>query len=104
MVISTNKVLHMVSTSWGILCVANIVSFPSPTNYLHDATRCVECMGRYLMSIVEVKESERCIMRAHQCYVQWGAMEKAKKILKDWNLDVSSESVKPCTAKHVRDE
>ncbi len=94
----------MVSISLGSCCVAGIISFRALTNYLHDVVHGLECKGKYFISIVDIKGAERCFLRAHKCYVQWGAVEKADKLWKDWNLDASTESVKSFVNKHGRDE
>jgi len=72
--------------------------------YVHEQGLAYECMGKYLMSVVEVQEAECCLLSAHKCYMQWGATAKANKLWKDWNLGSSTESIEPCTAKHKRDE
>jgi len=57
-----------------------------------------------LSSIVEDQEAERCFMNTHKCYKQWGAVAKANKLWKDYNLDLSTEGIEICTIKHERDE
>ena len=56
------------------------------------------------MSIVEVQDAERCFMNALKCYMHWGAMAKANKMWKDWDLGSSTEHIEICIIKHGRDE
>jgi len=72
--------------------------------YIHEQGLAYECMGKYLVSIVEVHEAKRCFMSAHKCYKQWGADAKADKLWKDWNLTSSIECMESCAIKHKRDE
>jgi len=72
--------------------------------YIHEQGLAHECMGKYLMSIVEVEDAERCFVRAHECYTQWGAKAKANKLWNDWNLGSSAVRNGMSTAKHNRDE
>ncbi len=99
-----SKALHMVSTFPinFVLPEFLLTCFSSLT--IHLSQTCVECMGKYLMAIVEVQEAEDCFLSAYRCYVQWGAIAKAKKLHTDWNLDSSTESIKHHKIRHERDD
>ena len=84
-------------------CIASI-SCHSLIYFSYDFTHWAECMGKYLTSIVEVRDAERCFMSAHKCYMQWGAVAKADKLWKDWGLSSSAECIEISTIKHKRDE
>eukprot|EP00585_Thalassiosira_rotula_P010121 CAMPEP_0196137450 /NCGR_PEP_ID=MMETSP0910-20130528/5428_1 /TAXON_ID=49265 /ORGANISM="Thalassiosira rotula, Strain GSO102" /LENGTH=296 /DNA_ID=CAMNT_0041397909 /DNA_START=35 /DNA_END=925 /DNA_ORIENTATION=- len=72
--------------------------------YTHEQGLAYECMGKYLMSIVEVHEAGHCFLRAHECYLQWGAMAKATKLWRDWKLDLCVGDIVTSKLKHRRDE
>jgi len=57
-------------------------------------------MGLYLSSIVEVEDAEVNFMNAHNCYMQWGAIAKAKKLWDEHNLGMSMADAEISTIKH----
>jgi len=59
------------------------VKLARDNGYIHEQGLAYECMGKYLMSAVEVRDAERCFLSAHECYMQWGAKAKANKLWTD---------------------
>ncbi|KAL7536761.1 hypothetical protein ACHAXR_007383 [Thalassiosira sp. AJA248-18] len=72
--------------------------------YVHEQGLAYECKAKYLKSIVEDQDAERCFMSAHTCYMQWGAVAKANKLWKDYDLGSSTEHTEICNTKHEREE
>ena len=60
-------------------------------------------MGKYLKSIVEIEDADKCFVNAHKCYLQWGAVAAADKLWKRYNLDLSKANLE-VSNKHGRDE
>lgn len=112
MPICENKLILLEAENYASMC--NVVAAKESyelsikvardNGYIHEQGLAYECMGKYLMSAVEVRGAERCFFSAHECYMQWGAKAKAKQLWMDWNLDSSTESIEHCTIKHERDE
>lgn len=64
----------------------------------------LECMGKYLLSIVEVQDAKRCFVSAHECYLKWGATALAARLYMEHNLESCSEDFQSSVLKHRRDE
>mmetsp|Transcript_14008 Transcript_14008/g.30499 ORF Transcript_14008/g.30499 Transcript_14008/m.30499 type:complete len:83 (+) Transcript_14008:347-595(+) len=71
--------------------------------FIHEQGLAQEFMGHYLSSIIELKEATKCYKNAYECYMQWGAVAKAKQIQKDYNLCFADGEFKGNSLKHSRD-
>ena len=57
--------------------------------YVHEQGLACEFCGHFLKSIVEESTATAFYKRAYECYIQWGAIAKARKLRDDHSLDLS---------------
>jgi hypothetical protein len=69
--------------------------------FVHEQGLAHECMGNYLLSIVEIPEAKNSFMQAYEYYMQWGAKAKAEQLKKKHGLDPAVNS-NGSTNKHDR--
>ena len=69
--------------------------------YVHEVGLACESYAHYLKSCVDFSAADDQYTRAYECYLQWGANAKAKKLKGEHNLDLSNASRVP-SAKHDR--
>ena len=66
-----------------------------------------EMYGKFLASICD--DANKWFLKAHECYIQWGAIAKANQLWDDHDLasaltDIHAEGMLSPSAKHNRDE
>ena len=65
-----------------------------------------EMYGKFLASVCD--DAQKWFLKAHECYIQWGAVAKAKQLWEDHGLafalaDVNDEDMLFASSKHSRD-
>jgi len=70
--------------------------------FLHEQGLGYELMGNYLSSVDQLPEANKCFLQSYTCYMEWGAVGKAKKLFEDHYLCVQGGSENHSTLKHDR--
>lgn len=68
------------------------VHFARSNGLVHEQGLACELYGKFLASIIEVAEGAFWMKCAHACYIQWGALAKARKLWNDHNLGLPAEA------------
>lgn len=60
--------------------------------------------GKFLSSLVEIDDAAQWLLKAHTCYMQWGAAAKATQLQNDHNLVLLMPGESLSSNKHERDD